>query len=282
MRTSSATFARGALAFAATALSLAAQTQGTGQFFLYAGTSTNRSTSKGIYLYRFDSNSGKTEALGLAAESPSPSFLAVHPNHRFLYSVNEISNFAASGAPPASRAGSVTAFSIDAKTGRLTQLNAVSSKGGGPTHLSIDPSGKWVAAANYGGGSVVLFPVHADGSLGEATGFVQHTGSSVTPRQAAPHAHGAYFSADSRFVFVCDLGLDKIMAYRIDPASGALTPLDPPFVSLKAGSGPRHMAFAPNGRFAYTANELGSTVTALSYDKATVRLSESQTLPSII
>ena len=281
MRTSSAIFARGAFALIATALSLAAQTPGNGQFFMYAGTSTNRSTSKGIYLYRFDSNSGKTEALGLVAESASPSFLAVHPNHRFLYTVNEISNFAASGAPAGGRAGSVTAFSIDAKTGRLTQLNAVSSKGGGPTHLSIDPSGKWIAAANYGGGSVVLFPVHADGSLGEATGFVQHTGSSLTPRQAAPHAHGAYFSPDGRFVFVCDLGLDKIMAYRVDPASGALTPLDPAFVSLKAGSGPRHMAFAPNGRFAYSANELGSSVTAFSYDKATGRLSEIQTLPSI-
>jgi 6-phosphogluconolactonase len=162
--------------------------------------------------------------------------LAVHPNHRFLYTVNEISNFAASAAPRAEgRAASRP--SIDAKTGRLTQLNAVSSKGGGPTHLSIDPSGKWIAAANYGGGSVVLFPVHADGNLGEATGFVQHTGSSLTPRQAAPHAHGAYFSPDGRFVFVCDLGLDKIMAYRVDPASGALTPLDPAFVSLKAGSG---------------------------------------------
>src|SRR5262245_2770997 len=281
MRTSSATLARGAFALVATALNLGAQTPGNGQFFLYAGTSTNRSTSKGIYLYRFDSNTGKTEALGLAAESASPSFLAVHPNHRFLYSVNEISNFTAAGAPPAGRAGSVTAFSIDAKTGRLTQLNAVSSKGGGPTHLSIDPSGKWVAAANYGGGSVVLFPVHADGSLGEATGFVQHTGSSVTPRQTAPHAHGAYFSPDGRFVFVCDLGLDKIMAYRVDGASGALDPLDPAFAPLKPGSGPRHMAFAPNARFAYTANELNSTVSAFSYDKSTGRLSEIQTLPSI-
>src|SRR5437899_599357 len=106
MRTSSASCARGVLALVATALSLGAQTPGSGQFFLYAGTSTNRSTSKGIYLYRFDSNSGKTEALGLAAESASPSFLAVHPNHRFLYTVNEISNFAASAAPAGTRAGS--------------------------------------------------------------------------------------------------------------------------------------------------------------------------------
>jgi 6-phosphogluconolactonase len=275
------TFARNAAALLATALSLAAQTPGNGQFFLYAGTTTNRGTSKGIYVYRYDSTNGKTEPLGLAAESPSPSFLAVHPNHRFLYTVNEISNFPAPGAPTGTRTGSITAFAIDAKTGQLTQLNAVSSKGGGPTHLSIDRNGKWVAAANYGGGSVVLFPVQADGKLGEAAGFAQHTGSSVTPRQTAPHAHGAYFSPDGRFLFVCDLGLDKIMAYRVDSASGALEPLDPPFAPLKPGSGPRHMAFAPNGRFAYTANELNSTVTAFSYDKSTGRLSEIQTLPTI-
>lgn len=283
MRISSAPL-RCALAFAASTLSLAAQTPGSGKYFLYAGTSTNRSTSKGIYVSRYDAATGKADPLELAAESPSPTFLAVHPNHKFLYAVNEISNFAAPGATPGAtpgaRMGSVTAFSIDLKTGHLTQLNSVASKGGGPTHLSIDRTGKWVAAANYGGGSTVLFPVHEDGTLGEATGFVQHTGSGATQRQAGPHAHGAYFSPDSRFVFVCDLGLDKIMAYRID-ASGALSPLDPAFAPLKPGSGPRHMAFAPNGRFAYTANELNSTVTAFSYDKATGHLAEIQTLPAI-
>ena len=266
---------KSAFVFLALLLTAAVQSPGAGNFFLYAGTSTNNGTSKGIYVYRYDSTNGKTEPLGLAAESPSPSFLAVHPNHRFLYAVNEISNFGGG------RAGSVTSFSIDAGTGKLTQLNVVTSRGSGPTHLSIDRQGKWVAAANYGSGSVVLFPVEADGKLGEATGFVQHTGSSVVSgRQTRPHAHGAYFSPDSRFLFVTDLGLDKIMAYRIT-AAGSLEPLDPPFAPLKPGSGPRHMAFAPNGRFAYTANELNSTVTAFSYDKATGRLSEIQTLPSI-
>ncbi|HEY7338004.1 MAG TPA: lactonase family protein [Bryobacteraceae bacterium] len=262
------------LAFFAIGLSAAAQIPNNRKFFLYVGTATNSGTSKGIYVYSYDSASGRTEPLGLAAESPSPTFLAVHPNRRFLYAVNEISNFAGG------HAGSVTAFSIDAATGRLTQLNAVASKGGGPTHLAIDGQGKWVAAANYNSGSVVLFPVEADGKLGGATGFVQHTGSSVTPRQTGPHAHGAYFSPDSRFLFVSDLGLDKIISYRIT-AAGALQPLDPPLAPLKPGSGPRHLAFAPNGRFAYTANELNSTVTAFSYDKATGRLSEIQTLPSI-
>jgi 6-phosphogluconolactonase len=280
MRPSFATFAGGTLTLVVTALSLSAQTPDHGRFFLYAGTSTNPGTSKGIYVYRYDATNGRTEPLGLAAESRSPSFLAVHPNHRFLYAVNEISNFAP-GAAPGGRTGSVTAFSIDAKTGRLTRLNAVSSKGGGPTHLSIDRSGKWVAVANYGGGSVVLLPVQADGRLGEAAGFSQHTGSSVTPRQTGPHAHGAYFSPDGRFLFVCDLGLDKIMAYRVDPVSGALNPLDPAFAPLKPGSGPRHMAFAPNGHFAYTANELNSTVSAFAYNKAGGRLSEIQTLPAI-
>jgi 6-phosphogluconolactonase len=269
-----------ALLLAAAATILSAQTPEHGKYFLYAGTSTNRGASKGIYVYRYDAGDGKVEPLGIAAETPSPTFLAVHPNHRFLYAVNEISNYTGAGVPAGGRAGSLTAFSIDAQTGRLTQLNAVTSKGGGPTHLSIDRGGKWVAAANYGGGSVVLFPVKADGSLGEASGFVQHTGSSTTPRQTGPHAHGAYFSPDSRFLFVTDLGLDKILAYRIT-AAGALEPLDPAFALLKPGSGPRHMAFAPNGRFAYTANELNSTVTAFSYDKASGRMAEIQTEPSI-
>jgi 6-phosphogluconolactonase len=127
---------------------------------------------------------------------------------------------------------------------------------------------------------VVLFPVEADGKLGRPTGFVQHTGSSVTPRQAEPHAHGAYFSPDSRFLFVSDLGLDKIMSYRIT-AAGALEPLDPPFAPLKPGSGPRHMAFAPNGRFATPPMNFNSTITAFSYDNATGRLLEIHTLPSI-
>ncbi|PWT89389.1 MAG: 6-phosphogluconolactonase [Proteobacteria bacterium] len=279
MRRFSPLLARAALLLAAAGI-FAANAPAQGKYFLYAGTSTNRSSSKGIYVYRYDAGDGKVEPLGIAAETPSPTFLAVHPNHRFLYAVNEISNFTGPGVPAGGRVGSVTAFSIDAGSGRLTQLNAVSSKGGGPTHLSIDPGGKWVAAANYGGGSVVLFPVKADGSLGEAAGFVQHTGSSATPRQTAPHAHGAYFSPDSRFLFVADLGLDKIMAYRISSA-GALEPLDPAFAPLKPGSGPRHMAFAPNGRFAYSANELNSTVTAFSFDKASGRLAEIQTVPSI-
>jgi 6-phosphogluconolactonase len=280
MKRSFATLTRAALVAAGAATIFASHSPAQDKFFLYAGTSTNRSASKGIYVSRYDPADGKAEPLGIAAETPSPTFLAVHPSHRFLYAVNEISNFTGSGVPAAGRAGRLTAFSIDPQTGRLTQLNAVTSKGGGPTHLSIDRTGKWVAAANYGGGSVVLFPVQNDGSLGEATGFVQHNGSSVTPRQTAPHAHGAYFSPDSRFVFVCDLGLDKILAYRIT-AAGGLEPLDPPFAPLKPGSGPRHMAFAPNGRFAYTANELNSTVTAFSYDKSSGRLSEIQTLPSI-
>src|SRR5437764_3009227 len=135
MRASSARIARGAFAIAATALSLAAQTPASGQFFLYAGTSTNRGSSKGIYVYRFDSTNGNTEPLGLAAESPNPTFLAVHPNHRFLYAVSEVSNYAAAGAPAGSRAGSVAAVSIDSKSARLTDLNAVSSNVSGPTRL---------------------------------------------------------------------------------------------------------------------------------------------------
>jgi len=144
----------------------------------------------------------------------------------------------------------------------LKALNTVSTRGDGPCHLAIDPTGKWLIVANYGGGSVAEYPVHADGTLGEASSFVQHTGSSVDQaRQKGPHAHSAVLSPDGKLVFVNDLGLDKILSYKVD----GLTPADPPFTKIAPGTGPRHLAFAPNGKFAYAITEMAAGVVAFRY-----------------
>jgi len=230
------------------------------KYLVYIGTYTG-SDSKGIYSYRFNATTGEVTPIGLAAESESPSFLAVHPNGRFLYAVNEIDRF------EGEKSGSISAFSIDPSPGKLTLLNRVSSRGDGPAHLSLDKTGKYLFVANYGGGSVAAFPIQDDGRLGPASSFVQHTGSSVNhERQEAPHAHEIVAGNDNRFVLVPDLGLDKVLIYRFDAAKGRLTANDPPFVKTDPGAGPRHLAEHPDGRFAYVLNEMQSTVTVFSYD----------------
>jgi len=240
-----------------------------GEYIAYVGTYTQPNKSKGIYAWRFRPDGGKLTAIGLVGETPSPSFLAVHPNHKFLYAVNEISSY------EGKRAGSVTAFAIDAGSGQLKLLNTVSSRGDGPCYLAVDPSGKWLYAANYGGGSVVEYPVHEDGSLGESSAFVQHSGSSVNrERQEGPHAHATVFSPDGKSVFVPDIGLDRILSYKV----GGLTPNDPPFTKVTPGAGPRHLAFTPNGRFAYVMMEMSVSVVAFRYDGS--KLEELQTLPT--
>src|ERR1035438_5404934 len=177
-----------------------------GDWIMYVGTYTRAPTSKGIYAYKFQSSSGKLTPIGLAGESSNPSFLAVSPNQRFLYAVNE------------NGAGTISAFAIDPATAQLKALNKVSSKGSGPCHVSVDKSGKWAFVANYNNGITAAYPINADGSLGEATATFQHAGKSVNAqRQSGPHAHIAAVSPDSRFVWVADLGLDQVLSYRIDP-----------------------------------------------------------------
>lgn len=242
---------------------------------LYAGTYT-RPPSKGIYAYRFQPATGTFTSIGLVAETANPSFIAIHPNRRFLYAVNETSQY--EGQP----AGSVSAFSIDTASGQLKLLNQVSSRGAGPCHVALDKTGKWLFVANYNGGSVAAFPVHGDGTLGEASAFVQHSGSSVnSERQRVPHAHVVTVSPDNRFILVADLGLDQVLVYRLDPSKGSLAPNDPPIVKIAPGSGPRHLAFRPDGRFAYVINEMMSTVTAFGYDAAHGSLQELQTLSTL-
>jgi 6-phosphogluconolactonase len=251
---------------------------------VYVGTYTGPKPKdgKGIYLFRLQTENLDVSQnitlvpLGLAVETANPSFLELDLRRRLLFAVNELETF--EGKP----GGAVSAFSIDAGTGKLTLINQRPSMGAGPCHLSLDREGKNLLVANYGGGSVAVLPVAADGKLGEVSSFIQHTGKSVNPeRQKGPHAHGVTVDAANRFAFVCDLGLDKILVYKLDAQHGKLTPAEPPFVAVKPGSGPRHLVFRPDGRFAYVINELTSTVTAFAYDARTGQLKELQTLSTL-
>jgi 6-phosphogluconolactonase len=247
-----------------------------GKFIVYVGTYSGPK-SKGIYAFRFDASTGRLTPLGLVAETPEPSFLAIHPNSRFLYAVNEVDEFAGK-----KNNGGVSAFAIDARTGKLRLLNQQSTGGGSPCHVIVDAKGRNVLVANYGGGSVAVLPIQPDGSLREPAAFIQHSGASVNKeRQQGPHAHGIYLDAANRFAAVADLGLDKLMIYRFDPAAGSLAANDPPSQSVKPGSGPRHFAFHPNGRFAYVDNEMASTVTAFAWDGKKGRLRELQSLGTL-
>ncbi len=231
-----------------------------GKYFLYVGTYTDKD-SRGIYAYRYDSESGELTSLGLAAPAENPSFLAVDPSGRYLYAVNETGRFKGEVS------GAVSAFAIDRETGKLTLLNQVPSKGADPCYISFDNAGKYALVANYTGGSVAVFPLLKDGKLDTAAAFVQHSGASVNKdRQEGPHAHWIETTADNRFAVVADLGLDELLVYRLDEKDGSLKPNDPPFAKLDPGVGPRHVAFLPNGKFAYSVNELGSSVTSFSYD----------------
>ena len=265
----------GGLTFTPSALASAAD-PAAGMVRVYVGTYTG-AKSQGIYLSTLDLTTGALSAPILAVETTSPSFLALHPNRRFLYAVNEVSRFEDKPG------GSVSAFGIEADTGKLRLLNRKSALGGGPCHLIVDQTGRNVLVANYGGGSVAVIGLQPDGALGTAGSFLQHQGSSVNPRrQEGPHAHGIYLDAANRFVFVPDLGLDRVMIYRFDADQSSLTPIDPPaFAAVKPGAGPRHFAFHPNRRFAYVISELDSTVTTFGYDAASGRLTAVQTVPTL-
>ena len=247
------------------------------KYFVYIGTYTEqRSESKGIYAYRFDSANGQLTPIGLAAETVNPSFLAVHPNRRFLYAVNEVSDY------KGEKGGAVSAFAINRATGKLTLLNQVASKGGGPCYISIDKSGKFVLAANYDGGSVAVFPILEDGRLGEASSFVQHMGHGTNPeRQEGPHAHSIDVSPDNRFALVDDLGLDETRVYGFDGARGSLVEADSKIAKAAPGAGPRHFAFSPDGKFGYVLNEMQSTVTAFGYDAPDGALHPLQTISTL-
>jgi 6-phosphogluconolactonase len=249
-------------------------------YLLFVGTYTDKQ-SKGIYAYRFDSASSELTSLGIAAESVNPSFLAVHPNHRFLYAVNEVQKYKDANS------GVVSAFAIDYEKGdfpaaKLQLLNAVASRGADPCYIAFDKTGKYVLVANYTGGSVAVFPVQTDGHIGESSAFVQHVGSSVNrERQEGPHAHWIETTPDNRFAIAVDLGLDELLIYRFDAKGGSLTPNNPPYAKLDPGAGPRHLAFHPNGKFAYVVNELQSTITEFAYDASHGSLHKLKTVSTL-
>jgi 6-phosphogluconolactonase len=231
-----------------------------GEYLLFVGTYT-ANQSKGIYAYRFVPASTKLTPLGLVAETPNPSFLTIDSTGRLLYAVNELEKYKGESS------GSVSAFVVDQKSGKLLPLNEVSSRGTDPCYLSLDQSGKYVLVANYGSGSVAVFQVHKDGSLGKASAFVQHTGSGPDrERQEGPHAHWIGVTPDNRFAMAVDLGIDQVLVYRFNEKTGTLSPNHPASVAMEPGSGPRHLDFHPNGKFVYVLSELQSKINVFSYD----------------
>ena len=243
-----------------------------GTYLVYVGTYTAQQ-SKGIYAYRFNAATGHLTSLGLAAETSNPSFLAIHPSREFLYAVNETGKFQDQSS------GAVSAFAIDRHTGRLTLLNQVASRGADPCYVALDKTGKYVLVANYGGGSVAVFPVLKGGKLGEATSVLQYKGTGANPeRQESPHAHWIDFSPDNRFAVAADLGLDRLNVYKFDSSKGSLVPNDPAVVQVKPGAGVRHFAFHPSARFAYAVNEMDSSVISFSYDPTRGTLHQLQSI----
>jgi len=245
------------------------------EILVYIGTFTRRG-SEGIYVYRLDLSTGALELASTVTGIDNPSYLALHPGGNYLYAVNEISGFDDKGN------GAVSAFSIEPKTGELAFLNQQSSEGPGPCYVSIDKTGKVALVSNYSGGSVCILPIQENGRLEAATDFVQHTGSSVNPRrQSEPHAHSIIPDPTNRYAFAADLGLDKLMVYRINFANGKLEANDKPWVKVEPGAGPRHFTFHPNGKYAYLITELRSTVIAFTYNEAQGTPNEIQTVSAL-
>lgn len=242
------------------------------QQLVYVGTYTGPE-SKGIYAFRYDPITAQLTSLGLAAKTEDPSFLVLSSSGRFLYAVNEVSNF------NHGRSGAISAYRVDEQSGKLTLLNRRESHGADPCYIAIDKTGKYVLVANYTGGSIAVLPINRDGSLAEASQSIQDKGSSVNAkRQEGPHAHWIDVSPDNRFVLVADLGTDELMVYKFNPDQGTLTPNDPPVVKVMPGAGPRHPAFSPDGRFVYVVNELQSNVSAFAYDATKGSLKEFQSI----
>jgi 6-phosphogluconolactonase len=246
------------------------------ELIAYFGTYTNGGKSKGIYIHRLNMATGTLTPAGVAEGVANPSFLAIHPSGRFLYAVSEVSD--AGGK----KTGAVSSFAIEQPTGSLVPLNHQSSEGAGPCHVSIDRKGRCALVANYGSGSVAALPILENGTLGPAGSAIQHEGSSIDPRrQQGPHAHSINVAPDNRFAFAADLGLDKILIYRLDAAQAKLVPNDPSFAATPKGGGPRHFAFHPGGQYAYVCNEMKSSVTAFTYDPASGALSQMQTINTL-
>ncbi|MES1197927.1 MAG: lactonase family protein [Chitinophagaceae bacterium] len=235
----------------------------TGQeHYLIAGT-YNSPKSEGIYVYKFNSNDGSSKEISHIKTS-NPSFVAISPDQKFVYAVHEIANN--------NNGGEVAAFSFNKKNGVLTFINQQLTGGDHPCYVELDKTGKWLLVANYTSGSFSVLPVNKDGSLRVATTTIQHTGYGKIPgRQSGPHAHCAMLSADNRWLFVPDLGMDKVMIYSFDAKTGKVVAAKEPFAASEPGSGPRHFAFHPNNKFAYLVEEISGSVVSFKYNNGTLK-----------
>ena len=253
-----------------------------GALRVFVGTYT-RGTSKGIYRLDLDARTGQLSTPVLAAETPNPSFLAAHPGKPWLYAANE--NGSTATGPNGETGGGISAFAINAD-GTLAALNQQWSGGRGPAYVALDRTGSHVLAANYGSGSIASIRIEADGRLGALTSVIQHEGSSVHPqRQQGPHAHSVIVEPANRFAVAADLGIDRLMIYRFNAnanaASGVLAANDPPSAAAAPGSGPRHLAFSPDGRSLYVTNEMKSSLSVFTWDKARGVATHVQTLSTL-
>jgi 6-phosphogluconolactonase len=244
---------------------------------MFIGTYTRDGRSRGIYSLRLNLATGALTAPVLAAEAQNPTFLALHPDQRHLYAGGELRG---TGDKPL---GGVSAFALDTAAGTLAFLNQQPTGGGATTHVAVDATGRMAMAANYGAGYVCALPIDAAGRLGKRSAYFEITGplGPNQPRQDKPHAHCVTLSPDNRFVFACDLGLDRVYGFRIDPAKAALAPASPPFTATPAGVGPRYSKFSPDGRFFYVVNELGGSVCVFAYDAPRGVLTLQQTISSL-
>jgi 6-phosphogluconolactonase len=241
---------------------------------LYVGTYTS-GRSEGIYTYLMDQKTGELKHVD-SVKAINPSFLTIDRQRKCLYAVNEVANYGGESS------GSVSSFSIDARTGKLDFLNQQSSGGADPCHLTVDRKRRFLLVANYTGGNLSVLPIRRDGSLESAVQLIQHEGAGIKEQQKGPHAHCIMLDSTNRYALATDLGIDKVMIYRFNSNAGKLTPGKQPWAQLVPGAGPRHLTIHPNGRFAYVINELDSTMSVYGYDgvKGTLRPIETvSTLP---
>lgn len=236
---------------------------------VYFGTYT-KDRDQSIYRGTFDPRNGSLVIDQGIGGVQNPSYVELHPNGKFLYASVE-----------AGENDGITAFAIDADTGALTQLNSRTVAGKAACHVGIDPAGTTAIVSFYTSGSIASFPIRDDGTLGPVASLIQHEGSSVTPRQKGPHAHSVNIDATGRFAIAADLGIDKLLIYRLDPETSELTPHDPPAFDLQPGAGPRHFAFHPSQKFAYVINELDMTMTAMEWDAEKGTLTKLQTVSTL-
>jgi 6-phosphogluconolactonase len=256
------------------------------EYILFVGSYTEEgSTSKGIYSYQYDAQTGKVTPLGLAAETANPSWLTIHPNGRFVYAVNEVNNYKAPNYK-LPNSGGLSAFSIDRDkdghpTGKLTFLNDVPT-GADPCYVTVDKTGKYALVASYTGASLAVYRIREDGSLGIASDMRFHTGHGPnTQRQRSAHIHSVDLSPDNRFAYVDDLGMDGLLVYKFDDSKGTLRSNGSKYATLDPGAGPRHFALHPSGKFAYVVSEMQGTVTTFSNDPGTATLQRLQTISTL-